>query len=65
MLEIGRVLTAAGSVAATTGVVIFAMGAAFVEPRDYEMNIGIFLMIAGTVATIVGIVLYRQYSTDD
>ncbi len=38
---------------------------AFVEPRDYEMNIGMFLMIAGVIATVVGIVLYRQYSVDD
>lgn len=65
MLEIGRILTAAGSVAATTGVVVFAMGAAFVEPRDFEMNIGIFLMIAGVIATIIGIVMFRQYSIDD
>ena len=65
MLEIGRILTAGGSVAASTGLVVFAMGAAFVEPRDYEMNIGIFLMVAGVIATVVGIYLYHQYSTDD
>jgi hypothetical protein len=41
------------------------MGVAFVEPRDYEMNIGLFLMIAGVIATIVGVVMYRQYSVED
>jgi hypothetical protein len=65
VLEIGRILTAAGSVAAATGVVVFAMGAAFVVPRDYEMNIGIVLMVAGVLATIVGAIMYRQYSVDE
>lgn len=65
MLEIGRILTAAGSVAASTGLVVYAMGVAFVEPRDYEMNIGIFLMIAGVIATVIGILMYRQYSVDE
>jgi hypothetical protein len=65
VLEIGRILTAAGSVAASTGLVVYGMGVAFVEPRDYEMNIGIFLMIAGVIATIVGVVMYRQYSVED
>ena len=65
MLEIGRILTAAGLVAASTGLVVYGMGVAFVEPRDYEMNIGLFLMIAGVIASVVGVVLYRQYSVDE
>jgi uncharacterized membrane protein YidH (DUF202 family) len=65
VLEIGRILTSAGLVAAATGLVVFAMGAAFVEPRDYEMNLGIFLMVAGVLASIVGIFMYRQYSVDE
>lgn len=65
VLEIGRILTAAGSVAASTGLVVYGMGVAFVDPRSYEMNIGMFLMIVGIIATIVGIVMYRQYSVDD
>jgi uncharacterized membrane protein YidH (DUF202 family) len=65
VLEIGRILTSAGLVAASTGLVVFAMGAAFVVPRDYEMNIGIFLMVAGVLATIVGVFMYRQYSVDE
>ena len=65
MLEIGRILTASGSVAASTGLVVYGMGVAFVDPRAYEMNIGMILMIAGVIATVIGIVLYRQYSVDD
>ena len=65
MLELSRILTAAGSVAASTGLVVYAMGVAFVEPRDYEMNIGLFLMIVGAIATIIGVIMFRQYSVED
>ena len=64
MLEVSRILTAAGLVAASTGLVVYAMGAAFVDPRSYEMNIGIVLMIAGVIATVIGVGLYRKESVD-
>jgi uncharacterized membrane protein YfcA len=65
VLEISRILTAAGLVAASVGLVVFGMGAAYAEPRDFEMNLGILLMVAGVIGSIVGILLYRQYSIDD
>lgn len=65
MLEISRILTAAGLVAASTGVVIFGIGAAFVEPQDSEMNLGIILMIGGVIAAAIGVFMYRQYSVDE
>jgi len=64
VLEVSRILTAAGLVAASTGLVVYAMGAAFVDPRSYEMNIGIVLMIAGVIATVIGVGLYRKESVD-
>jgi hypothetical protein len=64
VLEVGRILTAAGLVAAATGLVVYAMGAAFVDPQSFEMNLGMVLMIAGTLGTIIGVALYRQHSVD-
>jgi hypothetical protein len=64
VLEASRILTSAGLVAASTGLVVYAMGAAFVDPQSFEMNLGLFLMIAGTIGTVIGIVMYRQQSTD-
>ena len=64
MLEVGRILTSAGLVAASTGLVVYAMGAAFVDPQSFEMNLGLALMVIGTLATIIGVVVYRQQSVD-
>jgi hypothetical protein len=64
VLEVSRILTSAGLVAAATGLVVYAMGAAYVDPRSFELNLGIGLMVVGTIATIIGIVMYRQQSVD-
>jgi len=64
VLEVSRILTSVGLVAASTGLVVYAMGAAYADPRAFEMNLGMFMMIAGVIGTIIGIVIYRQQSTD-
>ena len=64
MLEMGRILTAAGLTAASAGLIIFGMGASHFSPSDSTMNIGLILMIAGVIASVVGIVLYRQTTVD-
>ena len=64
MLELSRILTAAGLVVASVGFVVYGMGAAFVEPRDWEMNLGIIMMIGGVTATVIGIIMYRQAVED-
>jgi hypothetical protein len=64
MLEFSRILTAAGLAVAPVGLVVYGMGAAYVEPGDYEMNLGLILMAVGVIATIVGVFLYRQAVED-
>jgi hypothetical protein len=60
MAEIGRILTALGSVAATVGLVVYGMGRAFVRDGDFEITVGLWLMVAGVIATIIGLVLYSR-----
>jgi hypothetical protein len=64
MLEFSRILTAAGLAIAPVGLVVYGMGVAFVEPRDFETNLGLILMIGGVIATIIGVFLYRQAVED-
>lgn len=64
MLEFSRILTAAGLAIAPVGLVVYGMGVAFVEPRDFETNLGLILMAVGVIAAIVGVFLYRQAVED-
>ncbi len=64
MLEMGRILAAAGLSAASSGLIIYGMGASHVVPSDSTMNIGLILMIGGVIAAIIGIVMYRQTTVD-
>lgn len=66
MLEISRIVTALGAVVASTGVVIYGMGASYLSPGDLETTSGLWMMILGSIATLAGMVLYRQqYSEED
>lgn len=65
MAEISRVLTAGGLVAASTGLVVYGMGVAFVEPRDFEITIGLWAMILGVLAATVGIVMSKRIVEDE
>ena len=60
MAEIGRILTALGAVAATVGLVVYGMGRSYVREGDFEITIGLWLMVAGIIATIIGLVLHRR-----
>ncbi len=60
MAEISRILTAGGLVAGSTGLMIYGMGAAFVEPRDFELNAGMILMVIGVIAATIGIVISKR-----
>ena len=60
MAEIARILTALGAVAATVGLVVYGMGRAYVREGDFEITIGLWLMVIGTIATIVGLVLHNR-----
>jgi hypothetical protein len=65
MAEISRILTAAGLVAASTGLVVYGIGTAFVEPRDFETTIGLWAMIIGVIVAAVGIVMSKTIVEED
>ncbi len=60
MAEIGRILTALGSVTATVGLVVYGMGRSFVRDGDFEITIGLWLMAIGVIATVIGLVLHNR-----
>lgn len=65
MAELSRILTAGGLVAASTGLVVYGMGASFAEPRDFELTIGLWAMILGLIAAIVGIVISKRIPEEE
>lgn len=65
MAEISRILTAGGLVAASTGLVVYGMGASFAEPRDFELTVGLWLMIVGAIVALVGIVMSKRIAEED
>lgn len=65
MAELSRILTAGGLVAASTGLVVYGMGAAFVEPRDFELTIGLWAMILGVIAATIGIVMSKRIAEEE
>ena len=65
MAEISRILTAVGLVAAATGLTLYGIGVAFVEPGGLSRDSGIFLMIAGVIAAVVGIVMSKQIPEEE
>ncbi len=60
MAEISRILTASGLVAASSGLVIYGIGASLVEPSSFELNTGMILMVIGVIAAVIGIVISKR-----
>lgn len=60
MLEISRIVTSLGAVVASSGLIIYGIGASYVDPGDFATAFGLWSMILGTIAAIIGLVLYRQ-----
>ncbi|MBA3377745.1 MAG: hypothetical protein M3490_06945 [Chloroflexota bacterium] len=65
MAEASRILTALGLVAASVGLTIYGIGAAFVEPEDFQMNTGMIIMVIGAIAAVVGIVMSKRIPEED
>lgn len=65
MAEISRILTAAGLVAASSGLIIYGIGAAFVEPQDFQMTVGLWAMIIGSIIAAIGIILSKRIVEED
>ncbi|MGB3331128.1 MAG: hypothetical protein WBA46_19360 [Thermomicrobiales bacterium] len=64
MLQLSRILTAAGLVAASVGFTFYGIVESQWETNTSESNWSMILMIAGVILSIVGIVMYRQTTTD-
>jgi ABC-type phosphate transport system permease subunit len=58
--EVSRIVTALGAVAASTGLIIYGIGASYWQPGAMEVTLGLWMMILGTIVTIVGAVIYRR-----
>jgi hypothetical protein len=54
-LELGRILTAAGAVAAWTGIIVLGLGMAELTP-GYPFAFGLSLVGLGVLVTVVGLV---------
>ena len=65
MAEISRILTAVGLVAASTGLTLYGIGVAFVEPGGLSRDSGIVLMIIGVIASAIGIVMSKQIPEEE
>lgn len=65
MAETSRILTALGLVAASSGLTIYGIGVSFVEPGEFQINLGWFLMIAGVIATVVGIAMSKRIPEEE
>lgn len=65
MLEISRIVASLGAVTASSGVVIYGIAVSYLEPNDFQSDVGIWLMIVGIIATAAGLVLYRQHFAEE
>lgn len=65
MLEISRIVTSIGAVAASSGLTIYGIGVSFVDPGGYQVTVGLWLMVLGVIATVAGLVLYRQHFVEE
>lgn len=64
MLQLSRILTAAGSVAAAVGFMLYGIVESQWDTDKTQSNLTLALMIVGVIVSIVGIVMYRQTTTD-
>ena len=64
MLELSRILTAAGSVAAAVGFTLYGILESQWETNQTQSNLSLALTIGGLIVTVVGIIMYRQTTTD-
>lgn len=60
MQEFSRILTALGAVVASSGLIIYGVGASFVTPGDFETSVGLWMMILGVIATVIGWLMYHR-----
>jgi hypothetical protein len=64
MLQLSRILTSAGLVAASVGLILYGLLESQFETNKTQSDLMVVLMVAGVIVSIVGIVMYRQTTTD-
>jgi len=64
MLQLSRILTAAGLVVASVGLTFYGIVESQWQTDKTQSDISLVMMVVGVIATIVGISLYRQTTTD-
>jgi hypothetical protein len=62
--ELARVLTAAGAVAAWTGIIVLGIGMAELQPSQALISIGGITTVAGLVSLVVGALMIRATDND-
>lgn len=63
MLELSRILTAAGWTAFGVGFTIYGIGLS-IRPEVWETNFGLILTIVGIIAGVAGMIMHRQAFED-
>ncbi len=58
--EVSRIVTALGTVVATTGLIVYGMGTSYWETGAMEVTLGLWMLILGTIVTIVSALVYRH-----
>lgn len=64
MLEISRILTAAGATLAGVAFTVYGIAHSVRHDPGWEVNFGIWGMIIGVLATIVGMVMHHRLAED-
>jgi ABC-type uncharacterized transport system permease subunit len=57
-------LIAIGAIAAWAGVTIYGLGNSYREPRDFDVNVGIGLIVGGLAVLVVGVIAYMTRPED-
>ena len=65
MAELSRILTTVGLVAAATGLTLYGVGVAQVEPGGLARDSGLVMMIGGVIAAVIGIVMSKQIPEEE
>lgn len=64
MLELSRILTAAGATMAGVFFTVYGIGIAVHDGGEWEATLGLWGMIISLVATVVGLVMHHRLAED-
>lgn len=64
MLELSRIVTAAGWTAFAVGVTVYGIGISVDGAGEWEATLGLVLTIVGALAGVIGMVMHHQLAED-